>query len=120
MILTPMAVVTDSPAATRTPMCANPNQEATVTNAVYIVAPNWLQRPTTVLVEVTIGPAGNLIEARVTRSHSSGNAVLDEAALRAARASQYAPKLVNCMPTTGATLFRAVFIQSSPTPTAPP
>ena len=56
---------------------------------------------------VTIGPTGNLINATVTQS--ANNTAIDQAALRAARESQYAPKIVNCQPTTGTYSFRADF-----------
>ena len=45
-----------------------------------------------VRVDLTIGPDGKLIDARI--SQSSGNMALDEAALNAARASTYRPKLI--------------------------
>jgi outer membrane biosynthesis protein TonB len=34
---------------------------------------------------------------------------IDQAALRAARQSQYSPKIVNCQPTTGSYIFNAQF-----------
>ncbi len=58
-------------------------------------------------VEVTVGEAGNLLETRVVKS--SGNALIDDAALRAARESSYSPKFVHCQPTQGSYLFRAIF-----------
>jgi TonB family protein len=61
----------------------------------------------TVEVEVTVGPSGNLVGAKVYKS--AGNMSIDQAALRAARASTYSPKLVDCQPTTGDYLFRADF-----------
>jgi protein TonB len=51
----------------------------------------------TVVVLVTIGPDGTLLSATI--DVSSGNASLDEAALKAARASLYTPYLVNGVPT---------------------
>jgi protein TonB len=50
----------------------------------------------TVVVLVTIGPDGALLSASI--AVSSGNASLDEAALKAARASRYTPYLVNGEP----------------------
>jgi TonB family protein len=60
-----------------------------------------------VLVEVTIGPHGELVDASV--QSSSHNQAIDQAAIRAAKQSQYAPRLVNCVPTTGSYIFRAEF-----------
>ena len=98
-------------AGTPKPACANPNVEATVTNPVQ---PDYPQSAldlglgaVTVNVEVTVGPSGNLVTAKVYKS--SGNMSIDQAALRAARQSTYSPKLVNCEPTTGDYLFRADF-----------
>jgi protein TonB len=51
----------------------------------------------TVIVLVTIGPDGTLVSATI--AVSSGNASLDEAALKAARASLYTPYLANGVPT---------------------
>jgi protein TonB len=50
----------------------------------------------TVIVLVTIGPDGTLLSATI--DVSSGNASLDEAALKAARASLYTPYLANGVP----------------------
>jgi TonB family protein len=63
--------------------------------------------PVTVLVEVTVSPSGALTDANVYKS--SGNSAIDREALRAAHQSTYAPKLVNCSPTSGQYLFRAEF-----------
>lgn len=62
---------------------------------------------TTVLVEVTIDEHGTAASATIYKS--SGRADLDRAALVAARASQYAPQLVDCHPVTADYLFRAEF-----------
>jgi len=40
---------------------------------------------------------------------ASGNTSLDRAALEAARASQYTPKIVNCQPVAGTFVFRTTF-----------
>jgi TonB family protein len=86
------------------------NGEATVTNAAYPEYPNSASRqygPVTALVRVTIGTNGTVLAASIYTS--TGSADLDRAALRAARASTYAPKLVNCRPVTGTYIFRAEF-----------
>ena len=100
-----------TPAPTAKPACANPNQDATVTTAMQPEYPQSAQDqglgPVTVLVQVTVGPSGNLVDAKVYKS--SNNMAVDNAAIRAARQSQYAPKLINCAPTTGDYIFRADF-----------
>ena len=62
---------------------------------------------TTVQVEVTVGPSGNLVGTKIYKS--SNNMAIDQAALRAARQSSYSPKLVDCQPVEGDYLFRADF-----------
>ncbi len=98
-------------AGTPKPACANPNVEASVTNAVNPDYPESAKDlglgAVTVEVEVTVGPSGNLVSASVYKS--ANNMAIDQAALRAARQSTYSPKLVNCSPTTGDYLFRADF-----------
>ena len=105
---------TPAPAAsvgTPKPQCANPNVEATVTNPVQPDYPESARDlglgAVTVEVEVTVGPSGNLVSAKVYKS--SSNMAVDQAALRAARQSTYSPKLIDCSPTTGDYLFRADF-----------
>jgi TonB family protein len=60
---------------------------------------------------VTIGPTGNLVDAKI--SQSAGNMALDQAALAAARQSTYAPKIVDCQPTTGSYYFKVTFDPNS-------
>ncbi|MGA8840791.1 MAG: energy transducer TonB, partial [Candidatus Aquilonibacter sp.] len=100
-----------TPGPTEKPACANPNQEATVTNPMSPDYPDSARDlglgPVTVLVVVTIGPTGSLVDAKIQQS--SNNSAIDQAAIRAARQSQYAPKLVNCAPTSGSYIFRAEF-----------
>jgi TonB family protein len=100
-----------APPGTPKPACANPNVEATVTNPVQPDYPESARDlglgAVTVEVEVTVGPSGNLITAKVYKS--SSNMAIDQAALRAARQSTYSPKLVECSPTQGDYLFRADF-----------
>jgi periplasmic protein TonB len=105
---------TPGPAATvgtPKPACANPNVEATVTNPVQPDYPESARDlglgAVTAEVEVTVGPSGNLISAKIYKS--AGNMAIDQAALRAARQSPYSPKLVDCSPTQGDYLFRADF-----------
>ncbi|MGA8533097.1 MAG: TonB family protein [Candidatus Tumulicola sp.] len=103
---------TAGPVATAKPACANPNVEATVSNA---VAPDYPESAleagvgaVQVLVEVTVGPSGNLV-GTPSIYKTSGNMSIDQAAIRAARASSYSPKLVDCNPATGSYIFRADF-----------
>lgn len=74
-----------------------------------------------VVISVTIGPDGNVLDARV--AESSGNLYLDRAAVDAARNSKYSPKLVavrrqaqaggsssvTCEPATGTYRFVTTF-----------
>ncbi|MBV8721080.1 MAG: energy transducer TonB, partial [Candidatus Eremiobacteraeota bacterium] len=93
------------------PACANPNVEATTTNAVPAEYPESAKDlglgEVTAQVEVTVGPSGNLINATIFKS--TNNMAMDQAALRAARQSSYSPKLVNCQPVQGDYLFRVDF-----------
>jgi TonB family protein len=97
-------------APTMHPACAAPDVSATVINPVQAEYPASFRDlsfgPATVEVEVTVGPAGNLLGTRVVKS--SGNAFIDDAAVRAARESTYSPRLVNCQPTQGNYLLRAI------------
>jgi len=61
----------------------------------------------TVIVGVTVGAQGNIINAAIDRS--SNNMAIDQAALHAARRSTYSPKLENCQATTGDYTFVANF-----------
>jgi TonB family protein len=58
-------------------------------------------------VKVTLATDGNVLSAEVLRS--SGSPQLDEATLRAARASRYTPELFRCVNAGGAYIFRAQF-----------
>lgn len=60
-----------------------------------------------VMIRVTIGPQGEVVDALV--AVSSGNASLDAAALNAAKDSTYAPPLENGVPTTQAYLIVYTF-----------
>lgn len=102
MILTQM-VIADSPT------CAIANAEVTVTQAATPGYPDSAKDlglgRMTVLVLVTVNADGSLVDARIQQS--SHNAALDQAALRAARDSDYAPKIVNCQAATGTYILRA-------------
>jgi TonB family protein len=104
-------VAATAPPGTPKPACANPNVDASVINPVQPDYPDSAREanlgPVTVQVEVTVGPSGTLVGAKIYKS--SNNMAVDMAALRAARQSTYSPKLVDCAPTTGDYLFRADF-----------
>lgn len=97
------------------PQCKVPYQDATATNAVQPDYPDSAREMglgnVTVEVEVTVGPTGQLTAASI--AHSGGNMAIDQAALRAARNSTYAPKIVNCKPVSGTYLFQADFSADS-------
>ncbi len=93
--------------------CAQPNRDAGVTNGVQPDFPEsakglGLGPDVTVLVLVTIGSSGNILDTSIYKS--SDNMALDQAALRAARESSYQSKLVNCQPKDGTFMFRADFL----------
>lgn len=52
--------------------------------------------PVTAVVNVTVGPSGNVV--RVWMFKSSTNTSIDQAAMTAALKSSYAPKIVDCNP----------------------
>ena len=87
------------------------NHEASATNAVSPVYPTSAMRlhlpSSSVLVQLTIDPLGTIRNPSVQKS--SGNAAIDSAAMRAATASTYSPKVINCRATSATYLFRADF-----------
>jgi TonB family protein len=98
-------------AATTGPMCSNPNAEASVIDAMSPAYPDSARDLglglVSAFVEVTIDAQGRLVDAKIYRS--SSNAAIDQAALRAARQSSYAPKIVDCVPVDGRYIFHADF-----------
>jgi TonB family protein len=58
-------------------------------------------------VAVTLDANGNVTATGIYKS--SGNALLDQAAIAAAKASKYQPEIVNCVKTAGQYKFRAEF-----------
>jgi TonB family protein len=105
----------------QTPSCDDPFRDGRVVKAVSLGYPDSAMKlnlgPLTVLVEVTVNPDGTLASSTIFRS--SGNADVDQAALSEARASTYAPKLVDCKPVSGQYLFRAEFNPSASLLTPP-
>lgn len=90
--------------------CSTPFQNAT---ALQAASPNYpasaarLRAQGEAVVEVRIGPSGELEEAHIVTS--ANNMALDQAALDAARRTIYSPKTVHCVPTTGIYLFKVTF-----------
>ena len=106
---------TASPAPAATPAsCPDPNREAHVVEQAQADYPQSAEElglgDVTVEVKVTVGPSGELVSEEIYQS--GHNAEIDREALRVARASTYAPKLVNCAPTTGDYLFDVEFTPS--------
>ncbi len=102
----PPAAGTPSP----TPSCAVPNVAATALNVALLDEPQAARDEGitgATSVEVRLSATGAIVALRIYRS--SGNVLLDQAALRAARSSTYAPQLENCRPVAGSYLFDAEF-----------
>jgi protein TonB len=98
------------PTPTPKPQCPNPNMEATVTNQVDPDYPDMARQQGiegTTQVKVSLDATGAITGATVYKS--AGNIQLDNAAIAAAKASKYAPEIVNCVKTAGSYLFRADF-----------
>ena len=85
-----------------------PTTEATVISATEPVFTmgmmNMLNGPVTVLAIVTVAVDGSPKAESIIKS--SGFKPVDDAVLRAARASTYKPKMFNCEPVQGTYLFR--------------
>lgn len=111
----PPAPVSTAPPGTPKPACKTPYQDATVVEQAQAEYPDSARDlglgEVQVYVTVTVGPTGNLLDAKVTRS--ANNMSLDNAALAAARQSTYAPKIVDCQPTTGSYNFIVTFDPNS-------
>ena len=67
--------------------------------------------PVVVIVKITLSPTASITDASILQS--SGNAQIDNSALRAAHQSSYSPKIDNCTPVSGSYTFRANFDPSS-------
>jgi len=108
------AAATPAPAAptpTPKPQCANPNADAQIRGTA--VEPDYPEIARnqgavgTVQVKVTLDANGNGVDFAIYKS--SGNASLDQAALKAARATQYTPETQDCQKIAGSYIFRADF-----------
>ena len=99
MILAPMVVVA---------ACSVPNRPASVSHAAtmeYDAGADFPRYPIDILVDVSLNADG--LPTRVHIIKSSGDPAADHKALRLARQSVYAPKIVNCAPTASTVLFKA-------------
>jgi protein TonB len=61
----------------------------------------------TVAVQVDLSSTGAVVSASI--SSSSGNKLLDDAALQAAKQTSYAPQIKDCQKVAGSYLFRVRF-----------
>lgn len=61
--------------------------------------------PLFAMVQIWVGVDGKVARAKVWKT--SGYAAADDAAIKAAQATVYAPKMVDCNPTMGVYLFKA-------------
>jgi protein TonB len=105
------ATAPPEPSPTPKPQCANPNEDASIRGtAVEPDYPDIARQQGavgTTNIKVTLDANGNVTDAEVFKS--SGNAALDNAALKAAKATEYTAETVNCVKTPGSYLFRADF-----------
>lgn len=98
------------PVGTPKPSCASPNVAAGTVEAIRPEIPEAAREVgATGTTEVKVSLLASGAIAAVTIYSSSGNAQLDLAAERAARASTFSPELRNCQPVAGDYLFRVDF-----------
>lgn len=108
-----------SPTPFRSPWpCPVPNYEAVIAKAVRpdvsstdIEKAKEMGAKMSVVVRIVVGPDGKVKEATIYKS--SGNMTLDYAALQAARASTYKPKVIQCKPVSGVYQFPFSFVSPS-------
>ena len=105
----PTPVPTTPP--TQKPTCAVPNADAAIKgSAVEPDYPDIARQQGavgTTSVKITLDASGNVVDATIAKS--AGNASLDQAAIKAAKATAYTPDIINCVKTAGSYLFRADF-----------
>jgi TonB family protein len=129
MLFAIFGVVATAAAAVAAPSCGIANRDAVVVKPVKPVLPSSVHSTDveSVYVAVTIGPDGHLLNERI--ASSSNNPAVDRAVLDAVRMSTFAPKVINCQPTTGTYLYAFMFgrgwltvssLQPGTVPTAPP
>ncbi len=107
----PVSTAPPAPTTAPAPKCAIPMRDAVATNKVPPDYPELAREQNlgvvTVLVKVTVGASGALSAATIQQS--SGNSSIDNAAIAAAKASSYSPKIENCLPVSGDYGFTAEF-----------
>lgn len=101
-----------APAATPTetphPACSQPNVQAKAVNPITPPVPDDAAGQTgTAQVQVTLSASGSVEAASIYRS--TGSLILDRAAVKAARTSEYTPELRDCVPVRGIYLFTVDF-----------
>ncbi len=97
-----------APTPTPKPACSVPFAQAKAVNVIPASAPDDAeQRTGEAKIEVTLTAAGEIAAVAIYRS--SGDMMLDRAALRAARMSTYQPAIQNCSPVGGSYLFTVDF-----------
>ena len=103
----PNAVATASAAPPR-PACSVPNVPAHTISTAMPQTPDGVEGlPATAEVAVTLDAAGRVTDLHIYRS--AYDQQLDRAAIAAAKASTYAPALVDCLPAGGTYLFTVEF-----------
>jgi TonB family protein len=103
----PNALATASAMPPR-PACSVPNAPAHTLSAAMPQTPDGVEGlPATAEVQVTLDTTGRVTDLRIYRS--AYNQQLDRAAIAAAKASTYAPALVDCLPSGGTYLFTVEF-----------
>ena len=119
-----MLVPTFAPApsltALRSPWpCAVPTHEATIANEVRpdlssadIERAKAMNAKMSAVIRILVGPDGKVQDTRLIKS--TGNLTLDVAAMRAARASTFNPKEIDCRPVSG--VYRLPFVFALPGP----
>jgi protein TonB len=104
------ATFAPTPVSTPKPSCVQPHVDATTTNPIAPDTPETAREQGatgTVQVKVSLTATGSVLAAAVYKS--SGSPLLDEAAVRAARQSTYAPEIDDCVKVAGDYIFRADF-----------
>jgi TonB family protein len=85
--------------------CTTPNADARADAIVYEIPTisDTLGMTGTSVVKVSLNERGDTIDSTIFRS--SGNRILDDAALRSARLTRFTPETRNCQPVGGTYLY---------------
>jgi protein TonB len=101
---------TSGPPGTPAPACAQPHLDAATKNAVQPEYPEIAREQGAsgiATVNVSLDAHGNVTAVSIAKS--TGNAVLDQEALKAAKMSTFTPEVVDCKPIGGTYFFKADF-----------